>query len=470
MTDCTAERFEFQGVRGRPIVARFDGGRIVSDGGATLLHAVEQRVGILRRFAECFVDHRDSRRVEHRIHELVVQRVFALALGYEDLNDHDELRRDPLLAAMAGKRDPEGENRRLARDRGAALAGKSTLQRLESSVAGSGAGDRYRRFSLDGDAVDRLFVKVFMESFERPPRRIVLDLDATDNPLHGHQEGRFFHGYYDCYCYLPLYIFCGDHLLCARLRRSNIDASAGTVEELERIVEQIRTRWPKVEIWVRGDSGFAREELMRWCEDHKVDYVFGLARNTRLEAALEPAFERAEALCGDSGRQVRLFDEFPYRTLDTWSRSRRVVGKAEILDKGPNPRFIVTSIAANRLGARFLYEKIYCARGEMENRIKEQQLYLFSTRTSAQLMRVNQVRLWLSGLAYLLLDALRRIGLSDSSMARARCDTLRLKLLKIGAHVKISARRVVLSLASSHPGRDLFAHAYGRLRAGPASS
>ena len=465
MTDCTARRYEFQGPGRREIVASFDGGRISSDGGAVLLREVDRRVGLLERFAACFEDWRCPEWVEHSVEELLRQRVYGIALGYEDLNDHDELRSDALLAACVGKADPTGQSRRRERDRGYALAGKSTLNRLEWGLAAEAAEDRYRRVAVDPEAVDRFFVELFVDSYEEPPERVVLDLDATDDPLHGQQEGRFFHGYYDCYCYLPLYIFCGHQVLCARLRRSNIDASAGSVSELERIVGQIREHWPEVEIWVRGDSGFAREGLMRWCEEHGVKYVFGLARNARLEARLEPAFERTEALCAASGRPERVYDEWMHTTLSSWSRKRRVIGKAEITLYGENPRFIVTSLAAD---ARWVYEEIYCARGDMENRIKEQQLDLFSTRTSGRLMRVNQIRLWLSSVAYALLEALRRLGLEGSEMARCYCGTIRTRLLKIGASVRVTVRRIWLSLASSHPAEPVFAHAYDRLRPAPS--
>jgi hypothetical protein len=447
-------------------VASFDGGRISSDGGALLLRAVDQKLGILGRFAECFDDHRSPEWVEHSVEALLRQRVFGLALGYEDLNDHDDLRRDALLATCCGKSDPTGETRRRERDRGSALAGKSTLNRLEWGVAERAAEDRYRRVAVDSEAVDRFFVDLFLESTDEAPEQIILDFDATDDPLHGHQEGRFFHGYYDSYCYLPLYVFCGKHLLCARLRRSDIDASEGAVEELSRIVGQIRDRWPEVSILVRGDSGFAREAIFAWCEEQGVHYVIGLARNARLERFLEPALERAEAQCAETGERTRLFEELRYRTLETWSRSRRVVGKAEITDRGPNPRFVVTSLAIDEINAKALYEEIYCARGDMENRIKEQQLDLFATRTSGRLMRVNQMRLWLSSVAYSLIEALRRVGLQDTALANAYCGTIRLRLLKIGARIRVSVRKVWVSLASSHPAEAVFAHAYYRLLTG----
>jgi hypothetical protein len=434
-----------------------------------LLGEVDRRRRVAERFASCFEDHRDPDRIEHTVEELLRQRLYALALGYEDLNDHEELRSDPLLAAVVGKADPEGTERARDRDRGHALAGKSTLNRLEWGAVTEGTGDRYRRITVVPEAVDSLFVDLFLDAFGEPPASIVLDLDATDDPLHGTQEGRFFHGYYGHYCYLPLYIFCGDHLLLARLRRSGIDAAEGSVEEIERIVARIRAAWPEVEILVRGDSGFAREALMAWCEAHRVHYVFGLARNARLERALEPAFEEAEALCAESGEPERVYAEWLHSTLDTWSRERRVIGKAEITVRGENPRFVVTSLPADEADAREVYERIYCARGEMENRIKEQQLDLFATRTSAHWMRVNQLRLWFASLAYTLVAELRRLGLEASAQARARCHTIRLRLFKIGARVRVTRRKIWVFLSSACPHQELFAHAFGRLiRAGPA--
>lgn len=450
------------------MVAAFDGGSITSDGGAVLLQQVDHRRQILQRFAECFQDARDPRQTEHSVEELLRQRIFGLALGYEDLNDHDELRLDPLLATVVGKRDPLGRKRRQSRDGGKALAGKSTLNRLEWGCAGEVEGDRYRRIAVDGDAVDHFFVSRFLETSKKPPRQIILDVDATDDPLYGQQEGRFFHGYYRSYCYLPLYIFAGSHLLCARLRRSNIDASAGTVDELERIVRQIRESWPRVKILVRGDSGFAREELMSWCEANAVDYVLGLARNPRLEKMLAPTMDRAFEVSSHTGKPAKRYGDWQYSTLETWSRERRVIGKAEITPCGENPRFVVTSLPAHRHAAKRVYEAIYCARGDMENRIKEQQLDLFATRTSGRLMRVNQLRLWFSSVAYVLLNELRRLGLKGTRWAGARPFTLRLKLLKIGARIRVSARKVWVSLATGYPHEGLFAHVYEQLcRAGP---
>ncbi len=433
-----------------------------------LLREVDRQLGLIGRFAECFTDWRSPEWTEHSVEELLRQRVFGLALGYEDLNDHEDLRRDALLAACVGKKDPTGQDRRRSRDRGCALAGKSTLNRLEWGLASEAPTDRYRRIVVDEDAVDRFFVDLFIDSQDQPPERVVLDFDATDDPLHGEQEGRFFHGYYDCYCYLPLYVFCGSHVLCARLRRSNIDASQGSVDELERIVTQLREHWPTVEILVRGDSDFAREPLMAWCEEHGVDYVFGLARNSRLEAALEPSLARVKELCAASGEAQRIYEDLRYRTRTSWSRERRVIGKAEITNWGPNPRFIVTSLPRELEDAETVYRTIYCARGDAENRIKEQQLDLFATRTSGHRMRVNQIRLWFSTLAYTVVDALRRLGLVGSRMAHSYCGTIRTRLLKIGARVRISVRKVWISLASAHPAEAVFAHVYERLtRAGP---
>ena len=466
-TECNQESFEFHPLNQRQVVGRFDGGAITTDAGGLLLREVEKRTGIIERFAGCFRDHRAAGQVEHTVRELVAQRVYGLALGYEDLNDHDELRRDPLLAVLAEKRDPTGGSRARRRDRGKALAGKSTLNRLELTAAAVEDEERYKKITLQMEAVDRLLVEIFLEAYAEPPDEIVLDLDATDDPLHGNQEGRFFHGYYGHYCYLPLYIFSGDHLLCARLRPSNIDASAGCVEEVARIVARIRQAWPRVGITLRGDSGFCREELMSWCEQEGVDYVLGLAKNERLKVEIVAEQERAAAEFQAAGQAARVFKEFRYQTRESWSRARRVIAKAEHLEKGANPRFVVTSLGPERWEARPLYEDLYCARGEMENRIKEQ-LMLFADRTSTAWLRSNQIRLYFSSMAYALMEALRRLGLKQSDLAQAQCSTIRLKLLKIGALVRITVRRVWVSMAEGYPYADLFAQAWARLRASPS--
>jgi hypothetical protein len=411
----------------------------------------------MRRFAECFTDYRDPRLIEHTVEELIAQRVYAIALGYEDLNDHDELRRDPLLATLVGKLDPTGQQRARARDLGSALAGKSTLNRLELTPADATAENRYQKISFSEDRIDRLFVDLFLDAYQEPPEQIILDFDATDDPLHGQQEGRFFHGYYRCYCYLPLYVFCGEHLLGAYLRPSNIDASAGSEWVLERLVTRIRERWPEVRVIVRGDSGFARESLMSWCELNGVDYVFGLAKNARLKRRIQRQLERARRRCLRSGQPCREYQDFRYCTLTSWSRRRRVVGKAEYLPQGPNPRFVVTSLSKEEFAAQALYEQLYCARGDMENRIKEQQLDLFADRTSTATLRANQLRLWFSSMAYVLLSELRRVGLKGTELATAQCSTIRLKLLKIGALISVSARRIYVRMASGYPYADLLA-------------
>jgi len=465
-TECNQESFRFHSLAAREVRGRFDGGAISSDAGGLLLREVEKRTGIIQQFAACFRDHRDPARIEHTVKGLVAQRVYGLALGYEDLNDHDQLRHDPLLAVLVEKADPSGDERRRERDQGQALAGKSTLNRLELTGTEVREDERYKKITLDEAVVDRMLVEVFLQAHRQAPKEIILDLDCTDDPLHGEQEGRFFHGYYGHYCYLPLYIFCGEHLLCARLRPSNIDPAVGSLEEVARIVVQIRAAWPEVRIIVRGDSGFCREELMAWCEREGIDYVLGLAKNQRLKAEIAPELEQAAEQYRQTGRAARVFKEFAYQTRESWSRARRVVAKAEYLEKGSNPRFVVTSLRGEAWPARALYEDLYCARGEMENRIKEQ-LMLFSDRTSTAFLRSNQIRLYFSSVAYLLLQALRRLGLQGTELAQAQCATMRLKLLKIGALIRITVRRVWVSLAGGYPYVDLFRQVYAQLRAAP---
>ena len=455
-TECTQKDFGFHPLKHREIRAQFDGGAITTEGGGLLLREVEKRIGMVRQFAACFRDYRKVDLIEHTVEELVAQRVYGLALGYEDLNDHEELRKDPLLAVLVEKCDPLGE----------VLAGKSTLNRLELTPATASAQARYKKIVADHAAVDRLFVEVFLAAHRQAPPQIILDLDATDDPLHGNQEGRFFHGYYGHYCYLPLYIFCGEFLLGARLRPSNIDAAAGSLEELQRIVKQIRAVWPEVRILVRGDSGFCRQELMAWCEAESVDYVLGLAKNERLKAEIKKELRKAKRQYHETGRAARIFKEFYYQTRKSWSRRRRVVAKAEHLEKGENPRFVVTSLRAEEWPAPALYEELYCARGEMENRIKEQ-LMLFADRTSTAYLRSNQLRLYFSSVAYVLLQMLRRLGLAGTALAKAQCATIRLKLLKIGALMRISVRKVWVSLAGGYPYVALFRQVHENLCAVP---
>jgi hypothetical protein len=463
-TECTAGQLGFHGLGRRRVVGEFDGGKISSDSGGLLLREVEQRTHILKRLAGCFVDYRDPDQIEHTVESLIKQRVMGLALGYEDLNDHDALRHDSLLALLSDKQDVSGKRRKRDQDKGCALAGKSTLNRLELTPPHADAASRYKKIVADIEGMDDLLVDLFLEAHDNPPEEIILDVDATDDPLHGNQEGRFFHGYYRSYCYLPLYIFCDEHLLCARLRPANQDGAAGTVDELAQIVERIRLNWPKARIIIRGDSGFCREDLMAWCEAHSVEYVLGVPKNSRLKAIIAEAMAQARSQYEATEQAARVFRDFHYQTRTSWSCERRVIGKAEHLAKGGNPRFVVTTLSAEEWDACSLYEDLYCARGNMENRIKEQQLALFADRTSTHEMRSNQLRLYFSSFAYVLMQTLRRLGLEGTSMARAQCDTIRLKLFKVGAHIRISVRRVRIAFSESYPYAGLFRHIMQRLQ------
>ena len=448
MTECIQETFEFTAHFSRRVEAGFSAGRVSSDGGALLLRQVDRRINLLGRLAACFEDGRDPERIEHTVEQMLSQRIYGLALGYEDLNDHEQLRSDPVFGLLSGKRSLEEP-----------LAGKSTLNRLELV----GRSPRYHKIRYSSEAIDRLLCDLYIESHTAVPDQVVLDLDATDISLYGHQPERFFHGYYDSYCYLPLYIFAGDQLLCARLRPANRNAAAGSLDEVKRIVAQLRGQWPEVRIVLRADSGFCREELMNWCECNRVDYVFGLARNKRLRRIIGKPMHEAQQLHQATGKAARVFTEFPYQTRNSWSCPRRVVAKAEYLDKGENPRFVVTSLSADEWAAQDLYEKLYCARGEMENRIKEQ-MHLFADRLSTDEMRGNQLRLYFSALAYTLVEALRRLALKGTQWAQAQVDTIRLKLFKIGAVVRISVRRILLQMSSAYPWKDIYEQAFRALR------
>jgi hypothetical protein len=426
-----------------------------------LLREMETKREWIKRAAQCFTDGRDPNLIEHTVEQLCAQMIYGLSLGYEDLNDHDRLRTDPLLATLCGKEDPTGQGRRREQDAGKPLAGKSTLNRLQLSTD---TGDRYKRIVCDAEQMADLFIGQFINRPRKEaPTELILDLDATDDPIHGMQEGRFFHGYYDHYCYLPLYIFCGSELLCAQLRPSNIDGAEGSVEEVERIVGMLREKWPDVRIIVRGDGGFCREWLMAWCEENDVDYLFGYSRNKRILKMIQPALQSARRAQEILGGSVRVFQELRYKTLKSWSKDRRVVAKAEVLPGKENPRFIVTSLPVDYAGAADLYERHYCARGDMENRIKEQQLGLFADRTSTHTMRGNQLRVWLSGIAYSLLNDLRELALQTTKLAKAQCGSLRVWLLKIGALVKISVRRVYIQMSSTFPNQNEFATALCRI-------
>jgi hypothetical protein len=453
MTECIQSSFGFKACGSREIVARFDGGTISSDGGAFLLRQTDKRLNLLPRLAECFLDGRNQALIDHTVLEMLSQRVYGLALGYEDINDHDQLRKDPVFGILAGREELDEP-----------LAGKSTLNRME---LGAGTNDRYKRITFWKDAIDELLVKVFIESQQNAPAEIIVDVDTTDLPLHGKQEGRFFHGYYDNYCYLPLYIFCGEHVLCAHLREANHDAAFGALQEIQRIVGQIRAAWPATRIILRGDSGFCRNPLMSWCENNRVDFVFGLARNQRLRKIIGAQMHAATQQWNQTGKPARVFSEFTYQTKKTnkggWDRERRVVAKAEHIDGKENPRFVVTSLASEAWAGQALYEQLYCARGDMENRIKEQ-FSLFADRVSTETMRANQMRLYLSTVAYVLVSGLRRVGLKGTELAEAQVSTIRTKLLKIGAQIRVTVRKVWVSMASSYPWQELYGQVWANLR------
>jgi hypothetical protein len=453
MTECIQSSFEFEGCGRREIVARFDGGTITSDGGGLLLRQTEKRLNLLPRLAACFLDGRQPERIEHSIEEMLAQRIYGLALGYEDVNDHEQLRTDPLFHVLA-ERDQIDRS----------LAGKSTLNRME---LGAGVPDRYKKITYWKEGVDELLTQLFIEAHQQAPAELILDIDTTDLPLHGKQEGRFFHGYYDEYCYLPLYVFCGEQILCARLRESNHDASFGSLVEIQRIVKQLRAAWPEVKIVLRGDSGFCRNELMSWCESNRVDFVFGLARNQRLRRIIGQPLWQARQQWEQTNQPARVFAEFSYRTRKRtnggWDCERRVVAKAEHIDGKENPRFVVTSLTEQQWAAQALYEDLYCARGDMENRIKEQ-FSLFADRVSTETMRANQLRLYLSAMAYVLVSALRRLGLKATELAQAQVSTIRTKLLKIGAQVRVTVRKVWVSMASSYPWQRLYQQVWANLR------
>jgi hypothetical protein len=453
MTECNQSSFGFEMSGRREIVARFDGGTISCDGGAFLLRQTDKLLNLIPRFGQCFLDGRKQSLVEHSVAGMLSQRIYGLALGYEDLNDHEQLRKDPVFGILAGKEDLNEP-----------LAGKSTLNRME---LGTGINNRYKKITFWKEGVDELLVNVFIESYEKAPAEIVLDMDTTDLPLHGKQEGRFFHGYYDNYCYLPLYVFCGDHVLCARMREANHDAAYGCLQEIQRIVKQMRMAWPEVKIVLRGDSGFCRNELMSWCENNDVDFLFGMARNPRLRRIIGRQMHEATVQWKQSGKPARVFTEFQYSTKKTkksgWDRERRVVAKAEHIDGKENPRFVVTSLIGERWAGQALYEELYCERGDMENRIKEQ-FSLFADRVSAETMRANQMRLYLSAMAYVLVSGLRRVGLKGTELAQAQVSTIRIRLLKIGAQIRVSVRKVWVSMASSYPLQGMFQQVWSNLR------
>ena len=465
--------FAFAEHENRRVEADFSGGHLSSDGGALLLRELDRRLGFSAAISRCFLDTRDARYVEHTVENLVAQRLLGLALGYEDLNDHDALRCDPLLALCVGKSDPLGQDRRVPEDRGKALASPPTLNRVELSAQQH---SRYHKVHADFSSLENTLLELGLTALDPDTEEIVLDIDNSDNPLHGQQEGRFFQGYYDEYCYLPLYVFCGSVVLWAQLLTADHEAAAATVPALEKILPALRRRCPHARIILRADSGFCREPILAWCEAHGLFYAIGLARNSRLLAALADALFDARIRACLCGGPTRTFTSFTYQTLDTWSRSRTILGKAEVLASGDdNARFVVTNLPEDGFDSqtpgRFApaagYEQFYCGRGDMENRVKEQQLDLFATRTSSHWKAANQLRLFFSAFAYLLIVRLRERALQGTALASATAGTIRLKLFKIAAHITFSCRRIYIRLASAFPGKAVFAQAcqtLGRLR------
>lgn len=466
-TQCNSTTFSFHKLGRRMIQADFDGGQLSTDCGGLLLRETAQHLSLFSRLSQCFTDHRNPEIIEHDLSALLKQRIYGIALGYEDLNDHDELRHDPLMAVLCDRNDPTGQQRLQAQDRGKALAGKSTLNRLELTPADANVQSRYQKIVAHPEAMDDLLVDLFVESHDKPPREVVLDIDATDDLIHGEQEGRHFSRYYGNYCYLPLYIFCGDELLGCRLQCASQDAAANSLAEISRIVLRLRHYWPAVNILVRGDSGFCRDDLMGWCEANRVDYLLGLAKNSRLCEALQREQVLVQLAHQLTGESVRTFAEFPYRTRTTWRCERRVIGKAVYSEKGANPRFVVTSLDKHHHSAREVYEQTYCQRGDMENRIKEQQLDLFADRTSTHHFRANRLRLYFSSFAYVLIQALRRLGLTGTIMAKAQAGTIRLKLLKLAGRITVSVRRVRLYLNDNYPYQAIFRQVWHQLQPQP---
>ena len=459
----------FQELGNREVVANFEGGHVSSDAGGLLVSQLDSSYGYVKRFASCFSDHRNGELIEHSILELLRQRIYGIAQGYEDLNDHERLRLDPLFATMCGKSDPLGQKRQREEDRGKALAGKSTLNRMELTPSDADSSHRYKKIVAQEAEIEEYFINEFIRSLTKDTQQVILDLDATDDPIHGQQEGRFFHGYYGNYCYLPLYIFCGDWPVVAKLRRSNIDASCGALEMIQKVVAALRKRFPKLKIILRADGGFCRDRIMTWCELNGIYYLFGLARNPVLERKLRFSMEKAKVQSeANGGQSARVFRGFAYRTR-TWMGLRWVVGKAEWNRGEANPRFVVTNFNPCEFSEKELYEKDYCARGNMENRIKEQQLDLFADRTSTETMRANQLRLWFSTLAYLLMNQLRRVALKGTQLAQATCGTIRTRLLKIGAIVRVTVRRIWISMSSAFPLQKLFSQALQQIHFQPES-
>lgn len=472
-------------LKGKEIIANFEGGIITSDAGIVLMAELDKKLRITARFAEGFQDYRNPSYVDYPVHQLLAQRVYGIILGYEDVNDHDKLRYDPALAIAL-------ENLNFIDSASASLAGKSTINRLEycPETILDHATSRYHKIEPLTPAIETAFVEIFLQSYQTPPKSITLDLDVTDDPVYGNQEGAFFNKYYNGVCYAPLYIFCGYHLLVAKLRPSNVDPAEGALEELQRVIGLIRDKWTTTHILVRGDSAYAREEIMRFCEEQpRVDYVFAMATNQQLklraaqtiekakndyEQRLEPVIGLMDYLFSKNEELEKVpqlvpdstwFRSLVYQTEKSGSRQRRVVTKVCYGSEGLKIRHVVTSLLASKIPPSKVYTEKYCPRGEMENRFKEQQLDLFADRTSTQTFASNQLRLWLSSMAYVLMQAFRQHCLSKTSLAKATVGTIRLNLLKLGARITISCRRILIAIASSCPYQDILAFAYSRIQA-----
>jgi hypothetical protein len=479
--DRTPKQFKFEREKSSPIVVNFAGGRVTSDAGLSLIAELDRKLQITSRLAKCFQDYRQPNKIKHSIESLIAQRIYGLIMGYEDLNDHEELRHDPMFALMLGKRISQEKE-------AAILAGKSTLNRLEHWPENiePGTESRYHRIGYSTTDIESLLVEIFTGSFLSEPRQIILDMDVTDDLVHGNQEQVFFNKYYGANCYAPLYIFCGKHLLVAKLRPSNVDPAEGALSELQRVIKQIRAKWKKVEILVRGDSAYAREDIMDWCESEPgVDYIFGMPENSRLikmtiatqnkarqefEEKLSTVISFLETLFIPDDELIEMtsqlidnsiwYRSIDYQTCKSWSRSRRVVAKVEYGTKGTNIRFVVTSIPTNKIPPGELYTQKYCPRGEMENRFKELKLELFSDRTSTHTFTGNQLRLWFSAISYVLMNALRDKCLAKTELQNAQVGTIRTKLLKLGAVITISTKRVLIAINSYCPYQDVYANAY----------
>ena len=478
-------QLNFGSLKGRKVIADFTGGKITSDAGIVLLAELDRKLKITSRFAKCFQDHRDSAYTDYSVYKLLAQRVYGIVLGYEDVNDHDKLRYDPALAIALAKLN-------FIESTPDILAGKSTINRLEycPETIINQRQSRYHKIEADFKAIEKAFVEIFLASYKKPPREIILDMDVTDDQVHGNQEGAFFNPYYHGVCYAPLYIFCGHHLLVAKLRSSNVDPAAEALPELKRIIGLIREKWQDTHIIIRGDSAYSREDIMKWCEQQpRVDYVLAMGTNNQLQLRASDILEKAKADYAQRLESVtKLMETFfspneelseanklvpesiwyrslCYKTQTSWSRSRRVVTKVSYGYHGSQMRHIVTSLPASKISPSLLYTKKYCPRGEMENRIKEQQLDLFADRTSTQTMNSNQLRLWLSSMAYVLMQAFRQNCLSNTSFAKATVGTIRLSLLKLGARITISCRRILIAIASACPYQDILGIAYSKIQA-----